>query len=52
LANFTPQNVVVYAMLYAMQVYRILREEKLLSEDEAYTVYRQQVRYRAIYGLF
>jgi protein-S-isoprenylcysteine O-methyltransferase Ste14 len=52
LANFTPQNVVVYAMLYAMQVYRILREEKLLSEDEAYATYRQQVRYRAIYGLF
>jgi len=52
LANFTLQNAIVYAALYAMQVYRILREEKLLSEDEAYATYRQQVRYRAIYGLF
>jgi len=52
LANLTLQNLVVYTALYAMQVYRILREEKVLSEDEAYTVYRRQVRYRAIYGLF
>lgn len=52
MANFTLQNLVVYAALYAMQVYRILREEKLLSEDTAYATYRAQVRYRAIYGLF
>jgi protein-S-isoprenylcysteine O-methyltransferase Ste14 len=52
LANFTPQNLAVYAALYAMQIYRILREERLLSEDDAYADYRRQVRYRAIYGLF
>jgi protein-S-isoprenylcysteine O-methyltransferase Ste14 len=52
LANFSLQNLIVYSMLYAMQIYRILREEQVLSGDQAYKDYRQQVRYRAIYGVF
>lgn len=52
LANVTLLNLTVYAMLYLMQVYRILREEEVLSGDQAYKDYRQQVRYRAIYGVF
>ena len=52
LVNVTPLNLFVYTALCAMQIYRILREEEVLSGDQAYQEYRQQVRYRAIYGLF
>jgi protein-S-isoprenylcysteine O-methyltransferase Ste14 len=52
LANFGLQNLLVYGGLFALQAYRILREEKLLSADEAYRTYKGKVRYRVIPGLF
>ncbi|WP_181969926.1 isoprenylcysteine carboxylmethyltransferase family protein [Paraburkholderia sp. DHOC27] len=52
LANFGLQNVLVYAGQFALQVVRIGREEKLLSEDERYRAYQGKVRYRVIPGLY
>ena len=50
--NFTPQNAVVLVALYAAQIYRIHREELTLSANNDYRRYREDVRYRLIYGLF
>lgn len=50
--NFTLQNAVVLAVLYGAQVYRIYREELMLSANDEYRRYREDVRYRLIYGLF
>ncbi|MFL9868852.1 isoprenylcysteine carboxylmethyltransferase family protein [Paraburkholderia fungorum] len=52
LANFGIQNVIVYGCQYALQVGRIVREERLLSEDERYRAYRGKVRFRVIPGVF
>jgi protein-S-isoprenylcysteine O-methyltransferase Ste14 len=52
LANFGLQNLLVYAILYAIQVFRILREEEILAAQESYRQYCQRVRYRALFGIF
>jgi protein-S-isoprenylcysteine O-methyltransferase Ste14 len=52
LANFSVQNLLVYIGLYVFQVYRVLREEALLTEDAAYQAYRLRVRFRVLPGVF
>lgn len=52
LMNPTLGNVALYAVCYALQIPRILAEERLLSQDQAYCDYRQSVRYRLIPGVF
>jgi protein-S-isoprenylcysteine O-methyltransferase Ste14 len=51
-ANFNKINLIVFGSLYCMQVLRALREEQILSSDEAYRAYCKRTRYRFIYGLF
>ncbi len=46
LANFGRRNLVVFALLYAFQAMRVIREEKLLRGNAAYLAYCQQVRWR------
>ncbi|WP_323048600.1 hypothetical protein [Paraburkholderia sp.] len=46
------QNVIVYACQFALQVMRIVREERLLSDDESYRTYKGRVHYRVIPGVF
>lgn len=52
LTNFGPQNLLVYAGLYALQAVRINREERLLSDDPEYCRYREKVRFRALPGVY
>jgi protein-S-isoprenylcysteine O-methyltransferase Ste14 len=52
LVNFSVWNCGVYALCYAVQIPRLLAEERLLSEDHQYADYRAQVRYRLIPGIF
>ncbi|WP_408498349.1 methyltransferase family protein [Paraburkholderia xenovorans] len=52
LVNFGWQNLLVYGCQFALQVGRILGEEKLLSADEGYRSYKARVRYRVIPGVF
>jgi len=46
------QNAALYAAAFAIQVARIIREEKLLSQDAAYKNYVARVRYRLLPGVF
>ncbi|MGO4808926.1 isoprenylcysteine carboxylmethyltransferase family protein [Cupriavidus sp. 2MCAB6] len=52
LANFGLQNLLVYTLQYVMQAVRILREEKLLSDDPEYRTYRNKVCFRMFPGIF
>jgi protein-S-isoprenylcysteine O-methyltransferase Ste14 len=52
LSNFGVQNVVVYAIQFALQAGRIAREERLLGNDALYRAYRSKVRYRILPGLY
>jgi protein-S-isoprenylcysteine O-methyltransferase Ste14 len=52
LTNFGIQNILVYGGQFALQVVRIIREEKILSSDERYRAYKGKVHYRVIPGLF
>ncbi|NML32795.1 isoprenylcysteine carboxylmethyltransferase family protein [Paraburkholderia sp. G-4-1-8] len=52
LVNFGIQNMIVYGCQFALQVGRILREEKLLCDDERYRAYRSKVKFRVIPGVF
>jgi protein-S-isoprenylcysteine O-methyltransferase Ste14 len=52
LANFGIQNMIVYGCQFALQVGRIVREERLLSHDAQYRAYRCKVRRRVIPGVF
>jgi protein-S-isoprenylcysteine O-methyltransferase Ste14 len=45
-------NLVVYAVLYACQVMRILDEERLLATTPEYRAYMQRVRYRLLPGVY
>jgi len=45
-------NLTIYVIGWWAQVLRLLAEERLLSEDEAYREFRQKVRYRLIPGVF
>lgn len=48
LQNFSLVNIVVLLALYATDIYRIKAEEKILSEDPGYDLYKMRVRYRLI----
>lgn len=52
LQSFSLWNVIVFFIVQAAQVLRILQEEQALSRDPAYQVYRQKVRYRLLPGVF
>lgn len=52
LTNFSARNLIAVALQIGLQLGRIRREERLLSEDAAYRAYRRSVRYRVIPGLF
>ncbi|QSN62996.1 isoprenylcysteine carboxylmethyltransferase family protein [Caballeronia sp. M1242] len=52
LPNFGLQNVIVLVVHWTLQVTRIVREERLLSEDDTYREYAKRVRYRLIAGIF
>jgi protein-S-isoprenylcysteine O-methyltransferase Ste14 len=45
-------NLSVYAATYALQIPRLLIEERLLGADPAYREYQSVVRYRLLPGLF
>ena len=51
-ANLSTRNLVVYAVAWAFQLARILEEEKLLRQDEAYRTFSERVRYRLVPGVF
>jgi protein-S-isoprenylcysteine O-methyltransferase Ste14 len=44
--------VLVLIVHWTLQIGRIIREEKLLKEDETYREYVKRVRYRLIAGVF
>ncbi|WP_059410722.1 methyltransferase family protein [Cupriavidus basilensis] len=52
LANFGMQNLLVFAGQFLLQGIRIIREEKLLSDDPAYRSYKRNVRSRMIPRVF
>ncbi len=52
LTNWSPWNTAIYIVIYFFQISRILSEEQLLREDEAYRAYCQRVRYRVIPFIF
>ncbi len=45
-------NLAVYSLVYALQIPRLLAEERFLSQDSAYREYQTQVPFRIIPGLF
>ncbi len=51
LPNFGVQNLAVLALHLGLQFCRIVREERMLSKDNAYQDYTRRVRYRVIFGL-
>jgi protein-S-isoprenylcysteine O-methyltransferase Ste14 len=50
--SFSVRNAVLYAALYAIQIGRILEEERLLRRDAGYEAYTGTVRYRLIPFVF
>lgn len=52
LANPTGWNAFVYSAALALQIGRLLAEERLLCRDPAYVAYQQAVRYRLLPGVF
>ena len=51
-SNFGVQNLVVLLLLWALQIFRVAREERVLIKDEKYREYAARVRYRFIPGVF
>ena len=52
LLNPSPWNLILFVCVYALQIPRILAEERMLDEDEEYRKYKQLVRYRLVPRLF
>jgi protein-S-isoprenylcysteine O-methyltransferase Ste14 len=52
LMNPTLWNVAAYAMCYALQIPRLVAEERLLANDREYREYQAAVKYRLIPGIF
>lgn len=52
LMNPTWANLAIYALCDAIQVPRILVEERLLGRDAAYRAYCREVRWRVVPGVF
>jgi len=50
--NPTPLNLTLYVLDYALQIPRLMAEERLLGGDPLYREYQASVRYRLIPGLF
>jgi len=50
--NPSVRNLAVYSACYALQIPRLLAEERLLGRDPEYLAYRASVRYRLVPGLF
>ena len=48
LQNISAMNVVILVAIYAADIYRILAEEKILSEDHGYQTYKSRVKWRLI----
>jgi protein-S-isoprenylcysteine O-methyltransferase Ste14 len=48
LANPALWNLALYAVWTACQIYRVHAEERVLSDDSAYTAFAQRVRYRLV----
>lgn len=45
-------NLAMYAAAYALQIPRLLAEERILANDPAYREYQARVRYRLLPGVF
>ena len=45
-------NAFLYVAVMAVQIARIMREERLLADDPVYRAYMQRVRYRLLPGIF
>ena len=52
LLNPSPWNLLVYGLCTASQVGRIMAEEKLLGDDQAYRAFTRSVRFRLLPGVF
>lgn len=52
LVNWSVQNLAVFALLYAAQGLRIVREEAVLSRSADYRAYQRRVRWRLLPGVF
>jgi protein-S-isoprenylcysteine O-methyltransferase Ste14 len=52
LVNPTWRNFVVYTICYALQVPRLLAEERWLAHDPDYRAYQASVKYRLVPGVF
>jgi len=50
--SFSLRNALLYALLYAVQIGRILEEERLLRQDSEYEAYTRKVRYRLVPPVF
>ena len=48
----SPQNALLYAGIFAIEVTRLMREEAVLNRDPAYVDYVARVRYRLLPGVF
>jgi protein-S-isoprenylcysteine O-methyltransferase Ste14 len=46
------QNLILYTVALGLQIVRILKEERVLSEDPAYRELMQTTRYRLLPGVF
>lgn len=45
-------NLAIYAASWGFQIFRLLAEERLLSQDPAYAAYMEKVRWRLLPGVF
>ena len=52
LCTFSLYNCALYVALYVMVIFRLFKEEELLSQDAAYQLYRQKVHYRFLPPIF
>jgi protein-S-isoprenylcysteine O-methyltransferase Ste14 len=50
--TFSTRNLVLYMVLYWIQIGRLFQEERLLTKDEAYRAYANRVRFRFLPFLF
>lgn len=51
LSSFTVLNLVLYLIAWALQLLRIIEEERFLSLDPAYQLYSRTVKFRIFPGL-
>jgi protein-S-isoprenylcysteine O-methyltransferase Ste14 len=52
LVNPSARNLIAYAVCYALQVPRLLAEERLLRHDAYYREYQRRVRWRLVPGIY